>query len=438
MAEDTIRADVILVVDDTLSNLQQLQSILQSNGFTVIVTQDGMSALAQAEYAEPDLILLDILMPGIDGLEVCRKLKTNKKTKDIPIIFMTALNDIDNKVKGFNTGGIDYITKPIEEEELIVRVKTHLTLRKIRQQLQEQNKELQKEISIRQGTELKLKQSQQILEKVNCKLEARVLERTTELVQAKQKLEIINKELIHSNQELEQFAYIVSHDLQAPLRSLNMFADLLAQEYHNQLSDEANQYIKYITDGAARMQALIQDLLLYCRAGQNEQTWISIDLKEIVQQVIQDLHETIEINNAIITVKNLPIVQVNPTEINQLFQNLITNGLKFCSQAQPEIVIDTKLVEQKWLISVQDNGIGIESQYHQEIFKVFQRLHSQEQYPGTGVGLAICQKIVQRYGGKIWVESELGKGSTFYFTLPLKNSVTVKYDYQSETTKESN
>jgi signal transduction histidine kinase len=427
MAEDTIRADVILVVDDTLSSLQQLQSILQSNGFTVIVTQDGISALSKAEYAEPDLILLDILMPGLDGLEVCRKLKNNKKTQDIPIIFMTALTDTDNKVKGFNTGGIDYITKPIEEEELIVRIKTHLTLRKIRQQLQEQNKELKKEISIRQGTESKLKQSQQILEKVNCELETRVLERTTELVQAKQKLEKINTELIQSNQELEQFAYIVSHDLQAPLRSLNMFADLLAQEYHNKLSDEADQYIKYIIDGATRMQALIQDLLLYCRAGKNEQTWISIDLKEIVQQVIQDLHETIEKNNAIITIKNLPIVQVNPTEINQLFQNLISNGLKFCSQAQPEIVINTKLVEQQWLISVQDNGIGIESQYFKEIFQVFQRLHTQEQYPGTGIGLAICQKIVQRYGGKIWVESELGKGSTFYFTLPLKNSVFVKF-----------
>lgn len=431
MAEDTIRADVILVVDDTLSNLQQLQSILQSNGFTVIVTQDGMSALAQAEYAEPDLILLDILMPGIDGLEVCRKLKNNKKTKDIPIIFMTALTDKDNKVKGFNTGGIDYITKPIDKDELIVRIKTHLTLKKIRQQLQEQNKELKKEISIRQGTESKLKQSQHILKKVNCELEAKVLERTTELVQAKQKLETINSELIHSNQELEQFAYIVSHDLQAPLRSVNMFADLLAQEYQNKLTEEAHQYIKYITDGATRMQALIQDLLLYCRAGKNEQTWISIDLKEIVQQVIHDLQETIETNNAIITIKNLPIVQVNPTEINQLFQNLISNGLKFCSQDQPEIVIDTKLVEQQWLISVQDNGIGIESQYHQEIFQVFQRLYTHEQYPGTGIGLAICQKIVHRYEGKIWVESELGKGSTFYFTLPLKNYLPVKSYFQS-------
>jgi signal transduction histidine kinase len=432
MTEDTIRADVILVVDDTPSNLQQLFAILQSNGFTVLVTQDGLSALAKAENAEPDLILLDILMPGIDGLEVCRKLKANKKTKDIPIIFMTALTDTDNKVKGFSNGGVDYITKPIEEEELIARIKTHLILRKIRQQLQTQNQELQQEISVCQGTELKLKKSQQILEKVNEQLEARVAERTTELVQAKQKLEMINAELIHSNHELEQFAYIVSHDLQAPLRSINMFADLLAQECQSNLNGEANQYLRYIIDGATRMQTLIQDLLVYCRAGKNEQTWILIDLKEIVQQVIQDLQETIKANKALIRVKNLPIVQVNPTEINQLFQNLITNGLKFRSQAQPEIVIDAKLVEQQWLISVQDNGIGIESEYQNKIFQVFQRLHTQDKYPGTGIGLAICQKILQRYGGKIWVKSELGKGSTFYFTLPVKNSLMIKSCCQSD------
>lgn len=421
MSEDTIRADVILIVDDVASNLQQLLSILQANGFTVIHTQDGMSALAQAEYAEPDLILLDILMPKIDGLEVCRKLKANKKTQDIPIIFMTGLTDTDNKVKGFNNGGIDYITKPIEQEELIARIKTHLSLKKTRQQLQEQNKELQKEILIRQKTEAKLKQSQSILERVNNELEVKVLERTQELSQAKEKLETINTELIQSNQELQQFVHIVSHDLQSPLRSINMFADLLAREYQDRLGKEANQYLQYITDGATRMQTLIEELLFYCRAGKNEQTWISIDLKQIVQQIIQDLQETITKNNALITVNNLPTLQINPTEIHQLLQNLISNALKFCSQTQPKIVINAQLLEHEWLISVQDNGIGIESQYHQKIFQIFQRLHTQEQYPGTGIGLAICQKIVQRYQGKIWVKSELGKGATFYFTLPKHN-----------------
>ena len=428
-SDDTIRADVVLIVDDTLTNLEVLSDYIQSAGFTVSIASDGVTALNQAEYIEPNIILLDILMPGMDGFEVCQKLKANPKTKDIPVLFMTGLTDIEDKIKGFELGGVDYVTKPIHKEEVVARIKTHLTLQRMRSHLQIQNQQLNQEINIRQQTEAKLRRSQQLLSNLNQELEQRVVERTTELVQAKKQVENINQELRHSNQELEQFAYVVSHDLQTPLRSLSMFTQLLAQEYKEQLDSQADEYINYIADGATRMQTLIQDLLAYSRAGKNEQTWISVNLKETLQQVIIDLQASIKEHKAEIIVKNLPTVIANPVEMGQLFQNLISNGIKFRGQAYPRIEIDTSSQAKQWLISVKDNGIGIDEQYSHRIFQIFQRLHPQDQYPGTGIGLTICQKIVERYGGKIWVESLVGKSSTFYITLPKQEYLHQNQNY---------
>jgi signal transduction histidine kinase len=422
-SDDTLRADVVLIVDDTTYNLEILFATLQYAGFTVLVAQDGVSALAKAEYAEPDIILLDILMPGMDGFEVCRKLKGNRKTKDIPILFMTALDNPENILKGFELGGVDYVTKPIEQGEVIARLKTHLKLRRMQEHLQAQNEQLEQEIRIRQQTETQLERSQQLLQQTNQELEQRIAERTAELVYTNKQLEKMNAELVCSNQELEKFAYVVSHDLQAPLRSIKMFAELLAQEYKDKLNSQADEYLDYITDSAERMQTLIKDLLAYCRAGKNEQTWISVDLKDVINNVLRDLEASIQESKARIKIERLPTVQANPREINQLFQNLIGNGIKFRGKDTPRIEINAQSQQQQWLISVKDNGIGIESQYQDKIFQIFQRLHSLEEYPGTGVGLAICQKIVERHGGSIWVESQPNRGSTFYFTLPQKEFI---------------
>lgn len=417
-SDDTVRSDIVLIVDDTLTNLEVLSDYLQSAGFTVSIASDGVNALKQAEYIEPNVILLDILMPGMDGFEVCQKLKANPKTKDIPVLFMTGLTDIADKIKGFELGGVDYVTKPIHKEEVVARIKTHSTLQRMRSHLQIQNDQLSQEIHIRQQTENQLKRSQQELNDLNQELEQRVAERTTELIQAKKELETINTELLYSNQELEKFAYIVSHDLQTPLRSVNMFTQLLAQEYKGQLDHQAAEYISYITDGTARMQNLIKDLLTYSRAGKNEQTWIPVNLEETLKQIIIDLQANIIAHNAEIVVKKLPTVIANPVEMSQLLQNLITNGLKFHGEANPKIEIDTISQSKQWVISVKDNGVGIEKQYSHKIFQIFQRLHPENKYPGTGIGLTICQKIIERYGGNIWVESVVGKGSTFSFTLP--------------------
>ncbi len=248
--------------------------------------------------------------------------------------------------------------------------------------------------------------------KLNQQSQAIASSETEKLIIEKQELEIVN-------QELEEFVSTVSHDLQAPLRSLTMFAELLAKEYQDELDEVGAKYVQHISNSGMRMQTLIQDLLLYARAGKSEQTWVSVDLNSILDKVTQDLQAAIAATQAVIIAEDLPTIFVNPSEIAQVFQNLIGNGIKFCSKPPPRIEIKAQQQADNWLISVKDNGIGIEPEFQEQIFQVLQRLHPPETYPGTGIGLAICQKIIQRYDGKIWVESEPGKGSTFYFTFPV-------------------
>ncbi len=239
------------------------------------------------------------------------------------------------------------------------------------------------------------------------------------LQKSQEQLQTAIAELTRSNKDLEQFAYAASHDLQEPLRKINSFAELLAHDYRQQLDDIADKYIDYITDGASRMQALIEDLLLYSRVGRQELNKQPTDLNTVVSQVIIDLSFAIAENNAIITTTPLPTLPANPVQMSQLLQNLIANGIKFRRDCPPEIHIAATLQQEKWLISVQDNGIGIKPEYTERIFAIFQRLHSRSRYPGNGIGLALCRKIVERHGGDIWLKSEPGKGTIFYFTIPV-------------------
>ena len=239
----------------------------------------------------------------------------------------------------------------------------------------------------------------------------------TERKQAEQELQQINQELARSNQELEQFAYVASHDLREPLRKIQGFTELLAQEYQNQLDETADNYIYYITNGVTRLQNLITALLNYSRISRDELVLQPTDLNAVLQQVLDNLSVVIEENNAQIIAPSLPIISADFQPMEQLLQNLIANGIKFRGKSTPIIQISAELHQQKWLIRVSDNGIGIKPQYCERIFQIFQRLHSRAKYPGTGIGLAICRKIVERYGGHIGVESEFGQGTTFYFTV---------------------
>lgn len=248
----------------------------------------------------------------------------------------------------------------------------------------------------------------------------------TERKQAEQKLKSAIIELDRSNQELEQFAYVASHDLREPLRKIKSYADLLVKRYSGQLDQKADKYIAYITDGAVRMQALITDLLTYSRVGRGDLIKEPTNMEAVLNQTLTDLSTVIQESRAVIHADSLPTVNANPWQMGQLLQNLLGNAIKFCGEQPPQIHVRALLSNQSWTISVQDNGIGIEPQYAERIFVIFQRLHTREEYQGTGIGLAVCKKIVERHGGEIWFESELGRGTTFCFTLPEQSSIDIK------------
>ncbi|HEY9644170.1 MAG TPA: response regulator [Coleofasciculaceae cyanobacterium] len=356
----------ILIVDDTPDNLRLLSAMLTNQGFEVRKALNGQRAIFSAQADPPDLVLLDIKMPDMDGYEVCRRLKADSQTCEVPIIFISALDDALDKVQAFAAGGIDYVTKPFHEAEVLARIENQLRLQRLQKQLVEQN-----------------------------------------------------KELVRSNRELEQFAYVVSHDLQQPLQSVTGFIKLIMLRYQDQLDETAHDYLKRIHDAGNRMQRLIQDLLAYAQVGKKDLKFQPIDSNQILQQVLENLQGAIAEKQVNLICDRLPMVFGNETQLIQLFQNLISNAIKFvAADTQPQIKISVMPQENhSWLFAIHDNGIGIEPQNIERIFEVFHRAQAANPYPGTGIGLATCKKIVENHGGRIWVDSQLNVGTTFYFTL---------------------
>jgi PAS domain S-box-containing protein len=248
--------------------------------------------------------------------------------------------------------------------------------------------------------------------------EVAVFDDITERKQAEAELHEAHAELKRSNAELEQFAYVASHDLQEPLRMVSSYTQLLLRRYGERLDGDAREFTAYIVDGAARMKQLIEDLLAYSRVGTKGKEFSRVAVDATLRRALINLRAAVEEAGASVTYEGLPAVEADDVQLSQLFQNLIGNALKFRSQSVPRIHISAVEKEHEHEFCVRDNGIGIEAAYFERIFMVFQRLHNKGEYPGTGIGLAICKKVVERHGGRIWVESTPGEGSAFHFTLP--------------------
>lgn len=360
----------LLVVDDTPDNLRLLSAMLTQQNYEVRKALNSTRAIASVKADAPDLILLDIKMPGMNGYEVCTALKSDPETQEIPIIFISALDDALDKVRAFSVGGADYITKPFQEAEVLARIENQLHIRELQSQLKTQN-----------------------------------------------------EELARSNHELEQFAYVVSHDLQQPLQSITGYARIIALQYPELLGTAANQYLENIVEAGDRMQRLIQDLLSYAKIGKRTESFALVDCNVVLAQAISNLDLSLKESHAELSYPDLPIILGNETQLIQLFQNLISNAIKFSrSEITPQINITLSEPDDDfWLFQIHDNGIGMPPDRVQQVFKIFQRLHSAEKYPGTGIGLAICKKIVENHQGNIWVESQQDVGTTFYFKLPAKD-----------------
>ncbi len=261
------------------------------------------------------------------------------------------------------------------------------------------------------------------------RFEKQLAERTAELSVANARLiediaarKKVEEELMRSNQELQHFAYVASHDLQEPLRMISSYVQLLARRYKGKLDADADEFIAYAVDGAKRMQGMITGLLTYARIGTRGEELRQVDFEAALYASLDNISISIKESGAVVTHDAMPSLLADETQIIQLFQNLLSNAIKFRGSGPLCIHVSAECSVEEWVFSVSDNGIGIDPQYYDRIFKIFQRLHGKEEYPGTGIGLAVCKKIVERLGGRIWLSSELGKGSTFYFALPIRKS----------------
>ena len=242
----------------------------------------------------------------------------------------------------------------------------------------------------------------------------------TERKKTEESLKIVAEILKRSNSELEQFAYVASHDLQEPLRMITSYTQLLEQRYKGKLDKDADEFIGYAVDGANRMRGLIDDLLTYSRVSRLGKPFESTDVESTLDIALLNLKASITENHAVVTHDKLPVVMADGGQLVQLLQNLIGNAIKFHGKEPPRVHVSSHDKRTEYVFSIRDNGIGISPEYYDRLFKIFQRLHTREEYPGSGIGLAVCKRIVERHGGRIWIESQVGKGSIIYFTLNKK------------------
>jgi signal transduction histidine kinase len=376
MSAVTPHKDTILVVDDIPNNVSVLFSFLSKTGFKVLVAQDGKRALQTAEQARPDLILLDVMMPGMDGFEVCSILKSQEITKDIPVIFMTALVDTIDKIKGFQLGATDYLTKPVQHEEVLARITAHLKVRKLQQQLEEKNQQLQA-----------------------------------------QTVELEKRQL-----ESEAFARTVAHDLKNPLAGIIGLSNLLLSDCTTDTLPTADsiENLQFIAQAADKMLNIIDALLLLANASKQKHIQTkALDMSHIMVQVINHrlAYMFKEFQGTIKLPKTWLVAKGYAPWVEEIWANYISNALKYGGQP-PHIELDATIQTDGMIrFWVRDNGPGLSPESQAQLFTPFTRLH-QDRAEGHGLGLSIVQQVVERLGGEAGVESTLGDGSVFYFTLP--------------------
>jgi signal transduction histidine kinase len=406
----------ILLVDDREDNLLSIEAILAPSGYQFVKANSGRQALkvllTEFDFA---IILMDVKMPNLNGFETASLIYEREKLRHIPIIFITANNYGDENVfKGYQSGAIDYIFKPFNPDVLRAKVAVLIDLYKKNRLLLEQekkliaiNKSLEREISEKKNSEEKIKQ-----------LNRKLLENIANLESA--------------NKDLERFAFMASHDLQEPLRKIRMFSDRLLTKSKNLPEDDAKM-VNRIQQAAERMQVLIVDILSFSKVSNDKSNFVESDLNVVIKDVLTDLEEEINTNNATISIQPLPSLHVRPTLMRPLFQNLISNALKYHKkdegvniEIRSEVSFgiserDKNLVNKYCRIFVKDNGIGFDQKYAEEIFGMFRRLHHNGEYSGTGVGLALCKKIAELHHGFISARSKIDEGSTFIVSFPLKH-----------------
>jgi two-component system, sensor histidine kinase and response regulator len=384
------RRPLVLVVDDVPEYLTLLGELLAPH-YTVKVANSGARALHVAAEEPPDLVLLDVMMPVMDGYAVLEAMRHDPVLSDIPVIFVTGLEGPADQSHGFAAGAADYVVKPYNAQIVLARVRAHLEIKQARDQLREQNALLASESANRARIEAEVRL-------LNAKLRAR------------------SHALERSVRDLRAFGYSISHDLRAPLRAIGGFAQLLQETEAPRLSDDGRGMLAHITDGVGRMERMIADVLAYSNAEAVEVSMGPVDLRTIAREVADELAPAYP--DSTVTIGELPVVEADRTMVRQILANLIGNALKFSAKSpRPRVEVVLAAGGGVPAIVVRDNGVGFDPSRAQRIFGLFQRLHTEKAFPGTGVGLAIVKRLVERHGGSITFDSTPGEGTTFRFTL---------------------
>ncbi|ATB35325.1 two-component system sensor histidine kinase/response regulator [Cystobacter fuscus] len=370
----------ILLADDN-ADMREYVSRLLGERWRVEAVADGRRALEAALREPPELVLTDVMMPGLDGFGLLRALRAEERTRSVPVIMLSARAGEEAHVEGLEAGADDYLIKPFSARELLARVGARLEISRLRRATEEQIRQL------------------------NAQLELKVLERTAQLQE--------------SNQELESFSYSVSHDLRAPLRHILGFAELLGKSAGGSLDDKSRRYLRTIMESAQKGGQLVDDLLAFSRLGRGELKRTRVDLVPLVDDLRAELAPEAEGRRVLWHVAPLPLVLGDPALLRLVLKNLLSNCLKY-TRPRSEALIELSSEEspREVVIHVRDNGVGFEMQYVDKLFGVFQRLHTSEQFEGTGIGLANVRRIISRHGGRVWAEGAVDEGATFHFTLP--------------------
>ena len=371
----------VLLIEDNRAQARLIReqlSDVKAGSFEMDLADRLSEGLSQLENGDFAGVLLDLSLPDSQGPETLNAVRA--KAPDVAVVVLTGLNDEALGAEAVKRGAQDYLVKDAADGELIARSLSYAIGRQ------------------RLATELESA-------------------RLTQLGQQNR----LNRQLADRNRELEEFAYVASHDLQEPLRKLITFGGLLRRDLGDDLPERAGRHLDFITDAAGRMQTLVQDLLALSRAGKSESRRQLVAMDTCIDKALDALQMALEGKGAEIHRDPLPELWCDPTMVTQLYQNLIGNALKFVADSRPSIRLTAEQDGERWVLGVADNGIGIKPEYGEQIFQAFQRLHGRGEYEGSGIGLAVCRKAVEHHGGKIWVESELGRGAHFKFTLPQRS-----------------
>lgn len=407
----------IMAIEDSLVQAKRIEFFFKKHNFNFKIISTGQEALLEVEKEKPLLIISDIIMPGIDGYQFCKKIKENSHTKDIPVILLTSLQDPKDIIRGLQAGADNFITKPFNDKNLFSRI-NHL-LSNINPETTDSEVLCNAPIQIKyRGEEFSITSSRKQILDLLISVYDTAVQRNEELTEIKETLEKTNRELTQANQDLDSFAHTVSHDLKSPLSVIIGFSSAILNNEHSSISEEEKTYINYMQESSYQMNQLIQDLLAYSQSGNVKINQTEVNLSDIANDIIENESIKYQNTNPKITIEPNLIAYADPAMIRVVLNNLIGNAVKYSSKTDnPEIIFGQKEQYGQKLFYVKDNGIGFEMSKADTVFQPFVRLETDNNYSGTGVGLSTVKRIIEKHGGEIWAESTPNQGTTFFFSL---------------------